>query len=464
MGDSYLRHSAKHCTWEGDECWHVRTHPVIDAISASEGYLSGGQELRISGFGLNGTDVQVTVDGVQCKVTSNSQEEIICLTGEGRAPSQTGVDQPGSPGLRSSLRDPEGEGTGLGWHDRYTDTHPIVEAKLMTSFETLVDEVERAGYIMDGWFKAPETGRYRFYLACDDVCQLNLDSEHPYGTEGQDVFNNNISLRTSWTSWRHYFDERDPSGNKPISDWIDLVEGEYYQLQGYIIEWGGGDHYSVAVEFEKANTEGHHHTNREVQVLSIEHENRGESWSCTVDNIDSGTFKLQFLNPASDPPSYWLSDEIDADGSANHFNNKVKGYIWENFRSGVTVTRDLEDTDAGPDRRAVYTVTLTRPIRGYSMNAASVVVVSTNATVTVNPPMTHTPSSKPLQGSYIITCPDPDDPATTYSTPEISVEHWAQGVDRIIQNNIPFLAFKTWVRDLRAFPWRDNGLRMAIIF
>jgi hypothetical protein len=39
-----------------------------------------------------------------------------------------------------------------------------------------------------------------------------------------------------------------------------------------------------------------------------------------------------------------------------------------------------------------------------------------------------------------------------------------QGVDRIIQNSIPFLAFKTWVRDLRAFPWRENGLRMAIYF
>jgi hypothetical protein len=72
VGDSYMRHSAKHCNWEGDECWHVRTHPVIDAISASEGYVTGGQELKISGFGLNGTDVQVTVDGVPCKVTSNS--------------------------------------------------------------------------------------------------------------------------------------------------------------------------------------------------------------------------------------------------------------------------------------------------------------------------------------------------------------------------------------------------------
>jgi hypothetical protein len=62
---------------------------------------------------------------------------------------------------------------------------------------------------------------------------------------------------------------------------------------------------------------------------------------------------------------------------------------------------------------------MTRPIKGYSMNAVSVVAKTTNATVSVNPPMTHTPSSKPLTGSYIITCPDPADSAITHSTPEI---------------------------------------------
>jgi hypothetical protein len=86
---------------------------------------------------------------------------------------------------------------------------------------------------------------------------------------------------------------------------------------GYTIEWGGGDHYTVAVEFEKANTGGHHHANREIQVLSIEHENRGESWSCTVENIDDGTFQLQLLNPATDPPSYFLTDEIRANSNEN---------------------------------------------------------------------------------------------------------------------------------------------------
>ena len=31
-----------------------------------------------------------------------------------------------------------------------------------------------SGNIYTGYFKAPITGRYRFYMTCDDFCLLNL--------------------------------------------------------------------------------------------------------------------------------------------------------------------------------------------------------------------------------------------------------------------------------------------------
>ena len=96
------------------------------------------------------------------------------------------------------------------------------------------------------------------------------------------------------------------------------------------------------------------------------------------------------------------------------------------------MTKDLESAAAGANTKATYTITMTKPIEGYSMSSLSVVAVTTNATISVNPPMTHTPSSLPLSGSYIITCPDPEDPSITYSTPEIDVYYWVQGVDRHI--------------------------------
>lgn len=108
VGNAQLRDSAKHCNFAGDECWYVRTHPKIDTVSATSGYTTGGQEIKITGWGLKGTtlaDVEVTIDGVSCAVTSTDKETITCVTGAASAPSLDGVSQPGSPGLTQSKMD-----------------------------------------------------------------------------------------------------------------------------------------------------------------------------------------------------------------------------------------------------------------------------------------------------------------------------------------------------------------------
>lgn len=33
---------------------------------------------------------------------------------------------------------------------------------------------------LSGWFNAPADGQYRFFMACDDWCQLSLDSVNPF--------------------------------------------------------------------------------------------------------------------------------------------------------------------------------------------------------------------------------------------------------------------------------------------
>ena len=54
VGDSYVTSKAKHCNFKGDECWNVRVQPVIDSIEPAVGSVIGGQELTITGFGLDG--------------------------------------------------------------------------------------------------------------------------------------------------------------------------------------------------------------------------------------------------------------------------------------------------------------------------------------------------------------------------------------------------------------------------
>ena len=77
VGNAYVRESAKHCNFAGDDCWFVRTHPKIDSISKTDGYVTGGQAMTINGWGLKGdtlNDVTVTVDGVPCTVTTSTSE------------------------------------------------------------------------------------------------------------------------------------------------------------------------------------------------------------------------------------------------------------------------------------------------------------------------------------------------------------------------------------------------------
>lgn len=94
-GDSFIRNSAQHCTFDGTECWTVRTHAKIEAISADSGYTSGGQQMTITGHGFRSDNIQVTVDGQPCEVTSHDNESLTCITSEAAQASTDGVAQPG---------------------------------------------------------------------------------------------------------------------------------------------------------------------------------------------------------------------------------------------------------------------------------------------------------------------------------------------------------------------------------
>lgn len=98
-GHAMIMDSARHhCSFDGEDCWTVRVHPKITEISKTYGYAAGGQELRISGWGFNGTDVSVKIDGVDCEVKSAERETIVCTTGLADSASEIGY-QPGQPGL-----------------------------------------------------------------------------------------------------------------------------------------------------------------------------------------------------------------------------------------------------------------------------------------------------------------------------------------------------------------------------
>ena len=73
-GLAMVMRSATHCNFANDDCWTVRVHPRIKSVSYNTGYTTGGQSLKIEGLQLNGTNVEVLVDGQECRITDHNLE------------------------------------------------------------------------------------------------------------------------------------------------------------------------------------------------------------------------------------------------------------------------------------------------------------------------------------------------------------------------------------------------------
>lgn len=59
------------CDITNTTCYKVKVVPVINTVSASTGYTTGGQILEINGYGFASDNIVVKVDGVSCQVISH---------------------------------------------------------------------------------------------------------------------------------------------------------------------------------------------------------------------------------------------------------------------------------------------------------------------------------------------------------------------------------------------------------
>ena len=122
--------------------------------------------------------------------------------------------------------------------------------------------------------------------------------------------------------------------NQYISDWVALTKGEFYKIEGYMIEWSSDDHFTVSVEFEKADTTGHHHANKEIQVLTYATDNTPEEFTITIENA-AGTgkvFNVRFVNPLydstkSDSIQLWKTPEIKDNATADNLRDAIGPYF-----------------------------------------------------------------------------------------------------------------------------------------
>ena len=137
--------------------------------------------------------------------------------------------------------------------------------------------------------------------------------------------------------------------------------------------------------------------------------------------------------------------------------------IWGSAINVVKVDydeNDAETEDASLVVKSIYTVSLRKLISGPSYTTANILHDAMDATVTIS--MQTVDSTEPLSGNFKVTCPDQY--GNLFSTREMGISHWTQGIDYYMQLEIPHTQFKIYVRNLHEIEYRENGLQFAVIF
>jgi hypothetical protein len=165
-----LDHYATHCDIKNTTCYQAKNVPVIFDVSDNVGYSSGGQNLTIKGHGFAAGNITASVDGVNCAITQFQDDSFSCEVAAKSAISSAGH-YSGSHGLRRSFYN-----TTYWMHDwNKFDTEKHNDS-LSMNFET--PYTLPGSFLanrMRGYFVPPVTSRYRFYMSCNDRCQLEMD-------------------------------------------------------------------------------------------------------------------------------------------------------------------------------------------------------------------------------------------------------------------------------------------------
>jgi hypothetical protein len=220
--------------------YYFRIFPKIDTISVNEGFVNGGRIITITGKGFKIDDTKVYIDETECLDYKDISSTSITCTTNKTTINASKLEFWSSRGLR---------------HKRWKMTIFTFAALAAKISETTPDyndialettikpEIElQFGTQMEGYFRAPVTGKYKFYSASDDNCQIYLNYILP---NAQTKTKNKIVDFNSFVNFNDY-----SSKTTTQSDWISLNGGEFYPIEILHIDRGGSAHLSVGVEIK----------------------------------------------------------------------------------------------------------------------------------------------------------------------------------------------------------------------
>ena len=310
---------------------------------------------------------------------------------------------PGQMGLVKTVYDPE-DGSLPDWND-FSGT--VVEESAALTFETtrrfdqLFEEdadatsissddfesdvaVDSSNYltVMDGWFKAPSTGNFKFYMSCDDECKLEFDSTNYYGS-GSSYSMSTILEQNSWMQFRSYLQNwgsHAKTTTEVKSSSYSLTEGRYYRIRGQHKNHSGSAHFTVSLLAENAFTQvnGADHPNgqREIQVFEIDQDQTPEQWEIEITSPTSdGGFFLTMTK--EDGETVYVPEEAEDNFSfdtsaGNLCNHLQRDYFNPVKGTSVSCTRvmydelDAETSDFSLATKIIFTIISNRRYTGNS--------------------------------------------------------------------------------------------------
>ncbi|NWX31432.1 PKHD1 protein, partial [Notiomystis cincta] len=202
------------------ELFLFQTHPEIFSVFPAAGSLAGGTDLTVTGDFFE-EPVQVTAAGAPCKVKHVSPWEIRCTTepvGEGRS---LGAPQPGNRGLLFEVWDDASDlteaGPGYRWQFVPNASSPV---------RFLSGAKKSFSSRLRGFFVAPQTNNYTFWIQADGQASLYLSlSQDP----GQKV--RIASLPAGNSEWSENWAKNWSELWQPKSQKFELTAGSRYYLE-----------------------------------------------------------------------------------------------------------------------------------------------------------------------------------------------------------------------------------------
>ena len=140
---------ATFCSYDNSTCYMSKTVPVIFDLSSNVGYISGGQNLSIRGFGFMSGNISVTVAGLPCNVSFYTNTVINCQVSPSNSISNLNGTFIGSNGIKRTKYNGTSKNT-VNFNNLKINnpSNLTVSQMLKLSFETPLNEGFYYGSVM----------------------------------------------------------------------------------------------------------------------------------------------------------------------------------------------------------------------------------------------------------------------------------------------------------------------------